>query len=375
MALRDRRRAWTTIIEEHEKPWLWQRKHQGPGRSDYSALAARARVELAVILPTLWKIESMAPRLVSASRWDIPGSFHDLRIGHALLRPELERNEMVLGRLGSKSASTARANSPLLEGQCLVRTWRAASHVRGDSSIEGYVLGMNEKGIPPASDLLHWLRQAGAVIADGPISVRKEHGELLIVLFGACMQTIRYGEAYADLWNADRRREAVPIARSALEHVVTAQWVFHRGEAALMQAQARQKAFDFYDFMASYLGNEELGRDALQLVDERERLPRFQQLMADIDLNGFLASSYRQMSQVTHVTGATVIGFAQFDGRRYELVGSPDDPHALVNLYVTSNAVMMASWLLSELIEGIDSAALDEIAERLRLVQTAVADD
>jgi len=225
--------------------------------------------------------------------------------------------------------------------------------------------------MPEPRDLVAWLHRAARLLPDGDLILREEDRAPFLTLFGACAQTLRYGEVYANLWEAGDSREAIPIARAALEHAVTAQWAFHtEGGVDRFQAAARKSARSFYLSMADYLGNTDLRETAvIELEESRAGLPKWTDIMRDV--GEFVASSYRQMSQVTHVTGSTVAAFVENRGDRYEFHGSPDDPHANVNLYVTANAVMLAAWVIGQLVQTPDvRGELDEIAECLKLAQT-----
>ena len=236
---------------------------------------------------------------------------------------------------------------------------------------------MDESAIPDAQSLLDWLDLAEDLIPSSTLSILPENRDAFVVQFGICIQAIRFGGAYAALWRIGRNREAVPLGRAALEHAITAQWIFHRDGVALMHAHARRKSHEFFTFMAEYLGDDELAAEAAVLGEHRPGMPNFwRHVLGDLDYGGMLASSYRQMSQVTHVDGATIAAFAEFDGTNYNFVGRPEDPHATVNLYITANAVMLAAWVLGQLLESPDiKPMLDDIAQRLRLAQTAYDPD
>ncbi|QSZ52764.1 hypothetical protein RI444_18330 [Paenarthrobacter sp. AT5] len=54
--------------------------------------------------------------------------------------------------------------------------------------------------------------------------VAAEHQVEFQTVYGICAQAIRYAGAYVVLHRAGRSREAVAVARQALEHALTAQW-------------------------------------------------------------------------------------------------------------------------------------------------------
>lgn len=56
------------------------------------------------------------------------------------------------------------------------------------------------------------------------LKVAAEHQVEFQSLYGICAQAIRYAGAYVVLYRAGRSREAVAVARQALEHALTAQW-------------------------------------------------------------------------------------------------------------------------------------------------------
>ena len=55
-------------------------------------------------------------------------------------------------------------------------------------------------------------------------NVAVQHQVEFQTVYGVCAQAIRYAGAYVVLYRAGRSREAVAVARQALEHALTAQW-------------------------------------------------------------------------------------------------------------------------------------------------------
>lgn len=65
------------------------------------------------------------------------------------------------------------------------------------------------------------------LLEEDPFEVAEAHQVEFQSVYGICAQAIRYAGAYVVLHRAGRSREAVAVARQALEHALTAQWAHY----------------------------------------------------------------------------------------------------------------------------------------------------
>lgn len=224
---------------------------------------------------------------------------------------------------------------------------------------------MTELKIPPQDKLFAFIEGEEARVLDRDFDVPVENFNEFKTVYGVCAQAIRYANAYVVLVKAGRPREAVALARQALEHAGTAMWAhFIDGALDRLVATIEETHFDFYRKMSAYLGNPEL----LQEIEKKEAalgergkgMIKIVQRLKAIDQNDMLQTVYMQQSQFVHVTGSSVLGFLSVDkDGQLGLNFNPPDPHGANTAYATAMATMFASWQIAFV--GGDKATLAEL--------------
>lgn len=231
--------------------------------------------------------------------------------------------------------------------------------------------------IPTLENLEAWIRDCVAHLRNTHgYDVVRAHENEFYLLFGVIVRTMRYADAFLDLMNSGKQPEAVPLARAALEHAITLQWVFvSDGGVNRFNREVAHDRISHYTNLATWLQNTELA-DLVAQLDEPprgKRLAPFGNLLADLDQERFLATSYHILSQQVHVTHAAVA-----DG----LVQGPDELHVAYEqtysyrteaTYAVAAACMLARWVLAKLTN--DEALLerlDKVSDELHLPMTLI---
>jgi len=227
-------------------------------------------------------------------------------------------------------------------------------------------------GSERATDQLHtWIRECVSDLRDREnFEVIKEEASHLLLLFGLCARTIRYADAYESLVDSGFSPEASPIARAALEHALTAQWVFLRegGLAKFRVASARSHK-EHYEKLAAWSDNAELKREIgnIPAIPAGKSMPKFMDVLRDLDQDNYLETQYALLSQSVHVTHSAVFSYLSWnDG--YEFKYEQDDPWAFQTTYVVAISCMLASWVIASLTNDMDRLSLlDQVSEELTL--------
>ncbi len=195
------------------------------------------------------------------------------------------------------------------------------------------------------------------------IEVGQEHQVEFNAVYGICAQAIRYGGAYVVLHRAGRSREAVAVARQALEHALTAQWAHfdETGPDQLIESYhySRERMFRT---MTQYLGTPQADVDAAleATTSSGTRLPRVTNMITQIDFEGMFETEYMRQSQIVHVTSETVNAFLDVGSdQKLTILSEAIDPNERQTARFTAMAAMFAAWLIESL--RIDSPGLAEL--------------
>ena len=238
-----------------------------------------------------------------------------------------------------------------------------------------------EQKIPPVEDLLAFIEEQEARLLGRAYDIKGTDAGEFQAIYGVCAQAIRYSAAFATLHRAGRPREAVVLARQAIEHAVTAQWArFTEGGLEKLVATLQATHIDFYSKMSAWLENTQL-IDAVEAETERlgrlgKGMPPVADRLRAVDQSQMLEMIYKQQSQLVHVTSSSTTGFVRIDGDEMTLVPVPDDPHGVNTTYVAAMAAMFAAWLIEDLIVGKPGMLrLDQQSDQLLLpinVETSI---
>jgi len=215
----------------------------------------------------------------------------------------------------------------------------------------------HEQRIPPVEDLLAFIDEQEKRLLGRAYDIEKKDIREFQVIYGVCAQAIRYAAAFAALHRASRPREAVVLARQAIEHAATAQWAHFTNQGVeKLIATIQATHLDFYNTASVWLENEQLVA-AMEAETERigqvgKGMPKVVDILRAIDQRHFLEMVYKQQSQLAHVTSSSTTGFLRMEGGEMKILPTPDDPHGANTPYIAAMAAMFAAWLVEDLIVG-----------------------
>lgn len=203
------------------------------------------------------------------------------------------------------------------------------------------------------------------------------HENEFFLLYGVIARTIHFADTFLDLAEDGKSAEAVPLARAALEHAVTAQWVFIvDGGIDRWRLSVEHDRLDHYKTLSEWLKHDELAREVQQLPEptKGKRLPKFMDMLRELDHDRFLETSYMILSQQVHVTHAAVMAFIEGDeDGNPQLVAPGDYAYAYQATYVAAVACMLARWIIAKLTNDVDELrVLDSLSDELYLPVTLI---
>ncbi|MBN9239111.1 MAG: hypothetical protein J0J03_05490 [Leifsonia sp.] len=177
-----------------------------------------------------------------------------------------------------------------------------------------------------------------------------------LLLFGVAHRVRRLAQSYLRLRKAGFNNEGQILVRSALEHAVTAQWA-HLVEGGLHRFRV-SRTWDQFT-LAQVLYEESSDPDAADHVAEYKahvlqgaKLPKVTEMFKSLDNNAFLRTTYKVMSQVTHVTHQAALDAidSNDDGEMFlKLKPESDGDHEV--LYALASCCMLSAWVIAH-IEG-----------------------
>jgi len=215
----------------------------------------------------------------------------------------------------------------------------------------------------PEEDLIAWIRACVSSLRDvDGFTVERAHSDEFLLLYGLIARTFRYSNAYLTLVDAKMEGEAVPLARAALEHAITLQWVFVvDGGVKKFRNSVAHDRVEHYGKLADWLDNDEL-REALTELDplpEGSRLGKFMGVVRDLDQGTFLETTYHVLSQHVHVTHSAVTSFLQPGEDELHILYEQEYAYRYQATYACAVACMLARWVLARLTN--DNALLEEL--------------
>jgi hypothetical protein len=148
------------------------------------------------------------------------------------------------------------------------------------------------------------------------------------------------------------RPSTFPLARAALEHAITAQWVFIlEGGVDRFRVDTAHGHKEHYDTLATWLKNEELAGEvaAMPPLPIGKRMPKFTQMIPELDKDKFLETSYHILSQQVHVSHSTVFSFLDWEDDSYTVKFDQQNPYEYQTVYVTAVACMLVRWVIAKL--------------------------
>ncbi|WP_072803133.1 DUF5677 domain-containing protein [Rhodococcoides yunnanense] len=200
--------------------------------------------------------------------------------------------------------------------------------------------------------------------------VNRVHKEEFLLLYGVAARVMGYSDAYLRLSRAGLAAESAVLARTALEHAVTLQWIFIvNGGVNRFQVNVAHDRIDHYTNLAVWLKNEELAKAvaSLDAPPTGKRLPKFMSMLRDIDEEKFLETSYHILSQHVHVTHTAVAAFLEQGDKELHIKYKQEYVHHYQATYIVAVSCMLARWVVAkitndtELIELLDKKSDDLI--------------
>jgi hypothetical protein len=204
------------------------------------------------------------------------------------------------------------------------------------------------------------------------LEIAEEHQIEFQAVYGICAQAIRYAGAYVVLHRAGRSREAVAVARQALEHALTAQWAHFdkTGPDQLIEGYHYSHERTFRA-VTTYLNTpqDEVDMALESMTGKGKRLLRVTEMIKQIDFDAMFSTAYTQQSQIVHVTSETVTAFLGLDDeKQFTILSEATDPHERQTAHFTAMSTMLASWVIESLrVDTPGLAELDQLSDELAL--------
>jgi hypothetical protein len=212
---------------------------------------------------------------------------------------------------------------------------------------------------PSEEHLRGWIARSWALLEAGEtLTVPAEKAAQFELLWGPCAQAVRYATAWATLSSTDHAHESDVLARSALEHAMTAQWCYFADDGVQrLRVKVEQEYHRYYGEMAEWQNMAEvqaaLARRSPPPPKRTKSLPNFTgTIVPMLDADNFLRASYRALSRSVHVNDSTVLGFLFQDGNSTGITPTPAVTNRYPAAFVAATSAMLA---LSVIADHLDS--------------------
>lgn len=217
--------------------------------------------------------------------------------------------------------------------------------------------------VPDNLTLEAWIEECIGHLRDAKeFDVLAVHSNEFLLLYGVAARIVRYSDAYLQLARSGFLGEAVVLARTALEHAVTLQWVFIvDGGIDRYRLEVAHERIEHYRNLAGWLESQQLAEAVadLEAPPEGKRLPPFMNMLRELDQDRFLEASYHILSQHVHVTHAAVASFVVPAADDLQLKYDQDYGYRYQATYVVATTCMMARWVIAKLTD--DRALLERL--------------
>jgi hypothetical protein len=185
------------------------------------------------------------------------------------------------------------------------------------------------------------------------------------MLYGICVRARRQVEAFVVLDQSGYRGEGSFLLRAALEHAVTAQWVYATVGGYEQFEVAAIRARNSYWEMFSDQDDPEIqknvayAREAAENVADQTGLPsRFtKDLLGRLDSNNYLTRTYRLLSQsghVTHQAFEAIFSVGEDGNPQFSNVPEQDTPETGM-WYFAAICCMLTDWVLVHVADDTDA--------------------
>lgn len=229
---------------------------------------------------------------------------------------------------------------------------------------------------PTEDQLREWIATAWQLLANADTyEVRAEAADRFKFLWGPCAQAVRYATAWSSLSRTEHRRESDVLARSALEHALTAQWChFTPDGVKRLQVKVQKEHYGYFSQMAEWQDLDEI-KEAMQdqtgpAPGGDDSLPNFYgKIIPLLDSDNFLAASYRALSRSVHVNDSTVLSFLVPDGAGLAVTPAPDSGDGYPAAYVAATSALLALAVIADhLRQDTLLRQLNDVSNDLKLV-------
>lgn len=217
-------------------------------------------------------------------------------------------------------------------------------------------------GAKPTEDQFRaWIARSWVLLLEGEtFVVSAEKADQFGLLWGPCAQAIRYATAWAALSATSHAHESDVLARSALEHALTAQWCYFTDDGIdRLRVKVQQEHHRYFTNMADWQHLAEikatLARQTPPTAKGEDSLPNFiKKIVPMLDADNFLEASYRALSRTVHVNDSTVLSFLFQDGDTIGITPTPAVTNQYSAAFVAATSAMLALALIADHLENDD---------------------
>ncbi len=245
-----------------------------------------------------------------------------------------------------------------------------------DSSQEGLDVGAIRFA---CEALLRMQASHHGIVADSSDEVKVQ------VLYGLCQQALNHARAALAVLDAGLPVEAGVNIRAALEHAVTAQWVFLTPDGVMRLIEGAKTAYSFYDSAQMRVPLPPNLLDQIADWKALRPLPIFSVRCDDLDgthdpetpKSGTLRFEYVRLSQATHVTSRTIAEYLSIDPLSGEVLLRQESPDRFpaANMLSLGMATAMACWVLESLrVPPNRLSEVEQIADEANIPSTLAED-
>lgn len=214
---------------------------------------------------------------------------------------------------------------------------------------------------PSDEQLRGWIAQSWALLQAGEaLTVPAEKAEQFELFWGPCAQAVRFATAWATLSTTGHAHESDVLARSALEHAMTAQWCYFTEDGVQrLRIKVEQEYHHYYGEMAEWQNMAQVKSALAQRSPpppkRTKSLPNFTRtILPMLDANNFLRASYRALSRSVHVNDSTVLGFLFQDGNSTGITPTPAVTNQYSAAFVAATSAMLALAVIADHLDSDD---------------------
>lgn len=213
---------------------------------------------------------------------------------------------------------------------------------------------------PTEAQLRAWISRSWTLLLEGETwTVTAEKADQFELLWGPCVQAIRYATAWVALSSTEHARESDVLARSALEHAATAQWCYFTDDGVQrLRVKVEREYHSYFSQMAEWKGYDEIKADLARRTPpapSEQSMPNFSsKIVPMLDADHLLEMSYRTLSRRVHVTDGTVLSFLVQDGDTNTVTATPRATDQFSAAFVAATSAMLALAVIADHLDSDD---------------------